>query len=46
MKDDRQAFGVILEKGREVNLEGAFRSTVILVSLSLVFPDSTEDLYR
>ena len=46
MKNDRQVFGVILERGGEVNLEGAFRSTVTLVSLSLVFADSTEDRYR
>ena len=39
MKEDRQAFGVIL--GKEVNLEDAFRYPVTSVPLNLAFPHST-----
>ena len=39
MKEDRQAFGVVL--GEEVNLEDAFRYPITSVPLNLANPDST-----
>ena len=39
MKEDRQAFGVML--GEEENLEETFRYPVTSVPLSLAFPDAT-----
>ena len=39
MKEDKEPFGVML--GEEVNLKEAFWYPVLLVPLSLTFPDST-----